>query len=88
MMLTSFVQKLIFFDVNTFNKTFLISKNSFNNFDEFEQRKFCFREEKLFFLFNDYFFRKILIISLSEISFRERNFDISTATKMLIDVDN
>jgi hypothetical protein len=41
----------------------------------------------LFSLFNDWFFRKRLIISLFEVFFRKRNFDISIATKMLIDVD-
>ncbi len=86
-MLTTFIRELIFFDVYTFNEAFLISKNSFDNFDKFEQRKFFFRKKLLFFLFNDWFFREQLIISLFKISFRKRNFDISTATKMLIDVD-
>ncbi len=35
-MLTTFIRKLIFFDVNTFNEAFFVSKNSFDNFDEFE----------------------------------------------------
>jgi hypothetical protein len=51
--LITFIRKLIFFDVNMFNETFSISKNSFDNFDEFEQRKFFFRKEILFSLFND-----------------------------------
>ncbi len=86
-MLITFIRELISFDINTFNETFSISKSSFDNFDEFEQRKLFFRKEILFFLFNDWFFRKELIISLSEISFRKRNLDISIATKLLIDVD-
>jgi hypothetical protein len=85
-MLATFIRKLIFLDVNTFNEAFSISKNSFDNFDEFEQKKLFFRK-KCYFFFNDWSFRESLIISLSEVSFRKRNFDISTATKMLIDVD-
>jgi hypothetical protein len=87
-MLITFIQKLIFLDVNTFRETFSVSKSSFDNFDEFEQRKLFFRKKILFFLFNDWFFRERLIISLSEVSFRKRNLDISTATKLLIDVDS
>ncbi len=86
-MLISFIRKLIFFDVNTFNETFSASKNSFNDFDEFEQKELFFRKEMLFFLFNDWFFRKRLIISLFKISFRKKNFDILTAIKLLIDVN-
>jgi hypothetical protein len=52
-MLITFIRKLIFFDVNTFNEAFSISKSSFDNFDEFEQRKLFFEKEILFFLFND-----------------------------------
>jgi hypothetical protein len=52
-MLTSFIRKLIFLDINTFNEAFSISKNSFDNFDEFEQKKLFFQEEMLFSLFND-----------------------------------
>jgi hypothetical protein len=37
-MLTSFIRKLISFNVNTFNKVFSISRNSFDNFDKFEQK--------------------------------------------------
>jgi hypothetical protein len=88
MMLTTFIRKLIFFDVNTFNEAFFVSKNSFDNFDEIEQRKLFFREKMLFSSFNDWFFRKNLIIFLFEISFRERNLNILIATKMLIDVDS
>jgi hypothetical protein len=87
-MLITFIRKLIFLDVNTFNEAFSISKSSFDNFDVFEQRKLFFRKEILFFLFNDWFFRKKIIISLSEVFFRKRNLDISTATKLLIDVDS
>ncbi len=87
MLLTTFIRKLISFDVNTFNKTFSISKSSFDNFDEFEQRKLFFRKKMLFSLFHDWFFRKRLI-SLFKVFFREKNFDISIATKMLIDVDS
>jgi O-antigen ligase len=72
-MLATFIRKLIFFDVNTFSEAFSVSKNSFDSFDEFEQRKSFFREEILFSLFNDWFFREKLIISLFEVSFRERN---------------
>jgi hypothetical protein len=61
-MLTSFIRKLIFFDVNTFNKAFFVSRSSFKYFDEFEQTEFFFREEMLFSLFNDWFFQKRLII--------------------------
>jgi hypothetical protein len=87
-MLATFIRKLIFFDVNTFSEAFSISKSSFDSFDEFEQRKLFFRKEILFSLFNDWFFRERLIISLSEVSFRKRNLDISTAIKLLIDVDS
>jgi hypothetical protein len=87
-MLTTFIRELIFLDVNTFNEASSVSKSSFDSFDEFEQRKLFFRKEILFFLFNDWFFRERLIISLSEVSFRKRNLDISTATKLLIDVDS
>jgi hypothetical protein len=71
-MLITFIRKLIFFDVNTFSEAFLISRSSFDNFNEFEQRKLFFRKEILFSLFNDWFFRKKLIISLSEVSFRKK----------------
>jgi hypothetical protein len=57
-MLITFIRELISFDVNTFNETFSILKNSFDNFDEFEQKKLFFRKRILFFLFNDLFFRK------------------------------
>jgi hypothetical protein len=87
-MLTTFIRELIFLDVNTFNETFSISKNSFDNFDEFEERKLFFREKTFIFLFNDWFFRKRLIISLFEVFFRKKNFDILITTKMLIDVDS
>ncbi len=87
-MLATFIRELIFLDVNTFSEAFSVSKSSFDNFDEFEQRKFFFRKEILFSLFNDWFFQKRLIISLSEVSFRKRNLDISTATKLLIDADS
>jgi hypothetical protein len=87
-MLTTLIRKWIFLDVNTFNEIFSISKNSFDNFDEFEQREFFFRKEMLFSLFNDWSFRKNQIISLFEISFRKKDFDISIATKVLIDADS
>ncbi len=81
-MLITFIRELIFFDVNTFNEAFSISKNSFDNFDEWEQRKLFFRKKKLFSLFNDLSFRKKKIISLFFIeTFR---LDISIVTKMLI----
>jgi hypothetical protein len=81
-MLITFIRKLIFLDVNTFNEAFSISKSSFDNFDEWEQRKLFFRKEKLFSLFNDLFFRKKEIIFLFFIEiFR---LDISIVTKMLI----
>jgi hypothetical protein len=86
-MLTTFIRKLIFLDVNMFNEAFSISKNSFDNFDKFEQRKFFFRKKMSFSLFNDWFFRENQIISLFEVFFRKRNFNILIATKMLIDVD-
>ncbi len=87
-MLTTFIRELIFFDVNTFNEASSILKSFFDNFDEFEQKELFFRKEMLFSLFNDWFFRERLIISLFEVFFRKRNFDISIATKMLIDVDS
>ncbi len=81
-MLITFIRELIFFDVNTFNETFSVSKSSFDNFDEFEQRKFFFRKEISFFLFNDFFFRKRKIIFLFFIeTFR---LDILIVTTMLI----
>jgi hypothetical protein len=52
-MLITFIRKLIFFDVNMFSEAFSILKNSFDNFDEFEQKEFFFREEMLFSLFNN-----------------------------------
>jgi hypothetical protein len=82
MMLITFIRKLIFFDVNTFNETFSISKSSFDNFDEWKQRKLFFWKEKLFSLFNDLSFREKKIIFLFFIeTFR---FDISIVIKMLI----
>jgi hypothetical protein len=57
-MLISSMRKLIFFEINTFKNAFSSSKNSFDNFDEWEQRKLFFRKEKLFSLFNDLSFRK------------------------------
>jgi hypothetical protein len=87
-MFITFIRKLIFFDVNTFNETFSISRNSFDNFDEFEQRKLFFRKKILFSLFNDYSFQEKLIIFLFEVSFRKKNLDISIATKLLIDVNS
>jgi hypothetical protein len=86
-MLISFIWKLISFDVNTFSEAFSISKSLFDNFDEFEQREFFFREKMLFSLFNDWFFQEKLIVSLSEVVFRKKDLDILIATKMLIDVD-
>ncbi len=81
-MLIIFIRELIFFDVNMFSEVFFIFENSFDNFDEWKQRKLFFREEKLFSLFHDLFFRKKEIIFLFFIeTFR---FDISTVTKMLI----
>ncbi len=71
-MLTTFTRELIFLDVNMFKKTFFVSKSSFDNFDEFEQRNFFFRKKMLFFLFNNWFFRKKLIIFLFEISFQKK----------------
>jgi hypothetical protein len=50
-------------------------------------KEIFFREEVLLSLFNDWFFRKRLIIFLFEGFFREKNFDISIATKILIDVN-
>jgi hypothetical protein len=87
-MLITFIRKLISFDVNTFNEAFSISRSSFDSFDEFEQRKFFFREEIFISLFNDWFFRERLIIFLFEVSFWKKNLDISIATKLLIDVDS
>jgi hypothetical protein len=87
-MLTTFIRELISFDVNTFDETFFVSKSSFDNFDKFEQKEFFFRKRMLFSLFNDWFFEEKLIISLFDVSFQKRNFDISTAIKMLIDVNS
>jgi hypothetical protein len=61
-MLITFIRKLIFLDVNTFNKAFSVFKNSFDKFDKLEQRKLFFRKEKLFSLFNNLIFRKNEII--------------------------
>ncbi len=57
-MLITFIRKLIFFDINTFNEVFFVFKSLFDNFNEREQRKLFFRKEKLFSLFNDLSFRK------------------------------
>jgi hypothetical protein len=70
--LISFIREFIFFDVNTFNKTFFISKNSFDNFDKFKQRELFFWKEMLFSLFNDWFFRERLIISLLKFLFEKK----------------
>jgi hypothetical protein len=48
-MLITFIRKLIFFDINTFNEAFSVSRSLFDNFDEWEQRKLFFRKKKLFF---------------------------------------
>jgi hypothetical protein len=48
-MLITFIRELIFFDVNTFNEAFSVSKSSFDNFDEFEQRKFFFWKRNIIF---------------------------------------
>jgi hypothetical protein len=69
-MLILSMRKLIFLEINTFKNAFSISKNSFDNFDEWEQRKLFFREKKLFSLFNDFFFRK----KKSFFCFSSRNF--------------
>jgi hypothetical protein len=63
-MLITFIRKLIFFDVNTFNEIFFVFKNSFDNFDKWKQRKLFFWKKKLFSLFNDLFFREKEIIFL------------------------
>jgi hypothetical protein len=59
----------------------VLSKNS-------NKENFSF-EKKWYFLCSmiDFFWER-LIISLFEVFFRKRNFDISIATKMLIDVDS
>jgi hypothetical protein len=41
-MLILFIREFIFFDVNIFNKTFFVLKNSFDNFDEFDQKEVFF----------------------------------------------
>ncbi len=85
-MLISLMRKLIFLEINTFKNAFSISRRSFDKFDEWEQRKLVFRKEMLFFLFNDWFFRKNQIIFLFFI--KTFCLDISIVTKMLIvDVD-
>jgi hypothetical protein len=61
-MLISSMRKFMFFEINTFKNVFSISKSSFDNFDEWEQRKLFFRKKKLFSLFNDLFFQKKKII--------------------------
>jgi hypothetical protein len=57
-MLISLMRKFIFFEINTFKNAFSVSTNSFDNFDEWKQKKLFFRKEKLISLFNDLFFRK------------------------------
>jgi hypothetical protein len=85
-MLILSMRKFIFFEINTSKNAFLISKSSFDNFDEWEQRKLFFRKEKLFSLFNDLLFWKREIIFLFFIeTFR---LDISIVTKLLIDADS
>ncbi len=86
-MLISWMRELIFLEISTFKNAFLVSRRSFDIFDEWKQRKVFFRKEKLFSLFNDLTFRKSEIIFLFFIeTFR---LDISTVTKMLIvDVDS
>jgi hypothetical protein len=80
--LISSMRKSIFFEINTFKNAFLISKKSFNKFDEWEQNKLFFQKKNLFSLFNNLIFQKNEIISLFFIkTFR---FDISIVTKMLI----
>jgi hypothetical protein len=81
-MLISSMRKLISLEISTFKNAFSVSKRSFDKFDEWEQKKLFFREEKLFSLFNDLTFRKSEIISLFFIE--TFCLDISTVTKMLI----
>jgi hypothetical protein len=81
-MLISSMRKFIFLEINTFKNAFSISKSSFDNFDEWEQRKLFFRKKILFSLFNDLSFRKKKIFSLFFIeTFR---LHISIVIKMLI----
>jgi hypothetical protein len=47
-MLISSMQKLIFLEINTFKNAFSISKSSFDNFDEWKQRKLFFQKKNYF----------------------------------------
>ncbi len=71
-MLITFIRKLIFFDVNTFNETFFIFKNLFDKFDEFEQKKIFFRKEMLFFYSIINFFEKIKSFFCLKIFFEKK----------------
>jgi hypothetical protein len=86
-MLISSMRKFIFLEISTFKNAFSVSKNSFDNFDEWEQRKLFFRKENLFFLFNDLSFRKKKKI-ISLFFFETFRLDISIVTKLLINVNS
>jgi hypothetical protein len=70
-MLISSMREFISFEISTFKNAFLISRNSFDNFDDWEQRKLFFRKKKLFSLFNDFFFEK----KNTFLCFSSRHFD-------------
>jgi hypothetical protein len=61
-MLISLMRNLIFFEINTFKNAFLISKKSFDKFNEWEQRKLFFWKKKSFSLFNYLIFSKNEVI--------------------------
>jgi hypothetical protein len=81
-MLISSMRKFIFLEINTFNDVFLVSRSSFDNFDEWKQKKLFFREKNYFLCLMTCFFEK----KKSFFLFFIETFclDISIVTKILI----
>jgi hypothetical protein len=57
-MLISSMRKFIFLVINTFKNAFSISKSSFDNFDEWKQRKLFFQKKNYFLCLEICFFEK------------------------------
>jgi hypothetical protein len=57
-MLISSMRKFMSFEINTFKNAFSVSKNSFDNFDEWKQRKLFFRKKNYFLCLMICFFEK------------------------------
>jgi hypothetical protein len=57
-MLISSMRKFIFFEINTFKNVFSISRNLFDNFDEWKQKKLFLWKKKYFLFLIICFFEK------------------------------